>query len=189
MTPCSPVAVLPIGLVWGLKPIYRFCMRIVSQVGRVLAWVVAVLIFSLGVIATPYAFRAALGAGTFGRITAERQECSNRGCVQYGTWRASPPSDQVVIDALMEDWPVNVPLGTSVDARYLGETSPAVVYAAGESFAWLYGLVVAGVAVVLVFVSRVALGEIRDDRREARRTEGYEPRRVASDLPADDDLR
>jgi hypothetical protein len=145
-----------------------------------------VLILAAAVTALPYAVRAARGDGTHGRFTAERQECSKRGCAHYGTWRADAPSDQVVADALMDEWPPDLPLGSSVDARYLSETDPAVVYPAGESFMWLYMLVVAGFAVLLVLGAGVAIGEFRDDRRLARRSEGYEPRRVEIEPPSDD---
>lgn len=149
---------------------------------RVVVGVLAVLILAMAVTALPYALRAARGDGTHGSFTAERQECSKRSCSYYGTWRADPPGEVVLADVLINEWPADLPLGESVDALYLGETDPAVVYPADGSLAWLYVLVLAGVAVLLLVGVKVAIDEVREGRRLARRSAGYEPRRLKHEL-------
>lgn len=78
----------------------------------------------------------------------------------------------------MDEWPTDSALGSSVEAVYLGEVDPAVVYPATDSLAWLYVLVVAGGAVVLIAGVWTGLSLIRAERGFARRSRGYEPRRA-----------
>lgn len=175
------VAVLSGPLVRG-PPGYRLDVRYLSMAVRVVVGVFAVLILAMAATALPYALRAARGDGTHGSFTAERQECSKRSCSHYGTWRADPPGDVVVSNVLMDEWPSGLPLGESVDALYLGEADPAVVYPADGSLAWLHILVLAGAAVLLLWGTKAAIDEVREGRRLAQRSVGYEPQRVKHEL-------
>jgi hypothetical protein len=138
---------------------------------------IAIAVVVMAIVALPNAIRAASGEGTKGSFSAERQECLPRGgCAYYGTWTADPPEAAVVQNVLMDEWPTELPLGSTVPAVYLGQTDPAVVYPADGSIAWVHiVLTIAGAVLAAGIGIRAEVLEHRADRRAV----GYRARRAA----------
>lgn len=81
----------------------------------------------------------------------------------------------MIRNALMDEWPADLPLGSVVPALYLGETDPLVVYPADGSVEWLLILLTAAGWLV---VAGIGLHAVVLEHRATRRSANYRPRRA-----------